>query len=238
MRELILASKPKESIQKFMQGLIGIYRDDLISVILYGSGASGEFIDNRSNLNLLVVLRNTGLENLKSASDLMNKFKVISPVFFSEDYINSSINIFPIEFLDMQENYFVLYGKDVLKDIHVDIKNLKFQCEHELKSKLMNLKQAYLTMRNDTNALQALLFKTFTSVLHILRNALRLKGKRLPYKKEDVIEQLVMEFQLELRTWAEIFAAKNKKIKLNRFDTQELFLDFVGDLEKIVEMDF
>ena len=236
MQELILAGKLKENIQKFIQGLISIYRDDLVSVILYGSGASGEFIESYSNLNILVVLRNTGLENLKAVSDLVNKFKVITPLFFTENYINTSAGIFPIEFLDMQENYFVLYGKDVLKDIKIDIKNLRFQCEHELKGKLIDLKQAYLTKRRDRAVLQGLLFKTFTSVLHILRNVLRLKGrKNPPYRKEDILEDISSEFQLDLKIWGEIWAAKNKKIKLSRLDVEDLFVDFVNELEKIAD---
>jgi len=235
MEELRLPNKLKESIQDFIQGLKGIYQDGLISVILYGSAASGEFIDKHSNLNLLVVLNGTDLENLKRASRLINKFGMIKPLFFTESYINNSTDIFPIEFLDMQENYFVLYGRDVLKDINIDISNLRFQCEQELKVKLITLRNLYLTINKDKVALRGLLFKSSTSILHILRNVLRLKGKRPPYKKEDILKELALEFHFDLEAWEKILAAKNKQIKLNHKDIEELFVNFIRELEKIID---
>ncbi len=235
MQELSLPDKLEKSVQDFIQRLKDTYQDGLISVILYGSAASGEFIDKHSNLNLLVVLRSTDLENLKKAASLTNKFRMINPLFFTEKYINSSTDIFPIEFLDMQENYLILYGRDVLKDINIDIKNLRFQCEQELKSKLINLRQLYLTANNDEPALRRLLFKSFTSVLHILRNVLRLKGKKPPYKKEDILKEVALEFEFDSKNWNKILAAKNKQIKLRQKDTEGLFVNFVRELEKIVE---
>lgn len=235
MQELSLPDKLEKSVQDFIQRLKDTYQDGLISVILYGSAASGEFIDKHSNLNLLVVLRSTDLENLKKAASLTNKFRMINPLFFTEKYINSSTDIFPIEFLDMQENYLILYGRDVLKDINIDIKNLRFQCEQELKSKLINLRQLYLTANNDEPALRRLLFKSFTSVLHILRNVLRLKGRKPPYKKEDILKEVALEFEFDSKNWNKILAAKNKQIKLRQKDTEGLFVNFVRELEKIVE---
>ncbi len=235
MQELSLPDKLEKSVQDFIQRLKDTYQDGLISVILYGSAASGEFIDKHSNLNLLVVLRSTDLENLKKAASLTNKFRMINPLFFTEKYINSSTDIFPIEFLDMQENYLILYGRDVLKDINIDIKNLRFQCEQELKSKLINLRQLYLTANKDEPALRRLLFKSFTSVLHILRNVLRLKGRKPPYKKEDILKEVALEFEFDSRNWNKILAAKNKQIKLSHKDTEGLFVNFVRELEKIVE---
>lgn len=236
MEELKIPSRLKNNIQVFIQKLKDVYQQDLISAILYGSAVSGEFVDKHSNLNLLVVLKNTDLENLKKAARVINKFNMINPLFLNEDYIVNSTDIFPIEFLDIQENYLVLYGKDVLKGINIDIRNLRFQCEQELKSKLINLKQLYLRINKDKTALRNLFFKSFTSILHILRNVLRLKAKLPAYKKEDILKELVSEFQIDMSIWGKILAAKVKQIKLNNKDTEQLFINFIRELEKIVDI--
>ena len=236
MEELKIPDKLKNSLKDFVQSLKGIYPQDLISLVLYGSAASGEFVDRHSNLNVLAVLTNTDLENLSKASLIINKFRIINPLFLSENYISSSTDIFPIEFLDMQENYFVLYGKDILKDIHIDTRNLRFQCEQELKAKLINLKQGYLRIRKDKFALRNLLSKSFTSILHILRNVLRLKGKKPPYRKQDILKELALEFQIDMSVWGKISAAKIKQVKLSGKDIENLFINFVKELEKIVDI--
>jgi len=236
MEELKISDKLKNSLQNFNVTLKDIYQEELISLILYGSAASGEFVDKHSNLNALVILRNTDLGILKRASCIINKFRMINPLFLTENYINSSTDIFPIEFLDMQENYLVLYGKDVLKNINVNTSNLRFQCEQELKAKLINLKQLYIRINRDNVALRNLLFKSFTSVLHILRNVLRLKGKKPPYLKQGILKELKSEFQIDIAIWEKILAAKTMKIKLKTKDTEELFIKFVRELEIIVEI--
>ena len=82
-------------------------------------------------------------------------------------------------------------------------------------------------------ALRSLLFMSFTSVLHILRNALRIKGRRPPYLKPEVLKELVFEFKIDIAVWEKILSAKNKKIKLNGKEIEELFAGFTGDLESI-----
>ena len=223
-------------LDNFAQELHKIYTDDLISVILYGSASSGEFVPRHSDLNILVVLKNDSPENLKKCSDIVNnwRFRNIRPVFFTQSYISSSNDVFPIEFLDMKENYKVLSGKDVLKDLSIDTKNLRFQCEQELRVKLFSLKQLYLHKSRDIPALKHLLFKTSTSVMHILRNVLRVKGIQPPYLKNDILKLCAKEFEFDMTVWEKILAAKNKEIKLGVRELELSFVAFVKDLENIV----
>jgi len=236
VKQLNLSGKLKSNLDGFINNLKNIYGEGLISAILYGSAASGEFVARHSNLNLLVILENTDLENLRKASSVINKgkFKDINPLFFTEEYLNSSNDVFPIEFLDMKENYAVLMGKDVLRDISIDTKNLRFQCEQELKVKLINLRQMYLRRNKDKATVSTLLFKSFNSILHILRNVLRIKGKQPPYLKGEVLKEINAEFQIDRDSWEKVLAAKNKQIKLNAREIEQLFIAFTRDLEKII----
>jgi len=235
MKNLRLPAKLNQEITTFVQSLKKIYQEDLLSVILYGSGASGEFVTNHSNLNILVLLKSTQLRLLKKASRVVKESKNLTPLFLTKEYIISSTDIFPIEFLDMQENYTVLYGQDILKEIHVDLKNLRFQCEQELKVKLLNLKQLYLSLNNRPVDLKEPLFKSFTSILHILRNVLRLKGAQPHYQKEDLLKQVAEYFKIDIGYWEKILAAKLKKIKITKTEIEELFSVLVDNLERITQ---
>jgi predicted nucleotidyltransferase len=238
MDTLKLNSSLRKKIDEFVRGLEDLYKEDLVSVILYGSAASGEFIDAHSNLNLLVVLRNIGLDNIKKSSGLVNKhkFKMFMPLFFSREYIASSTDVFPIEFLDMKENYVLLAGENVLKDISVDLKNLRFQCEHELKLKLIHLRQFFLKRNKDKDALKDTLFKSTNSVIHILRNIIRIKGKAPAYLKQDIIKQIKDTLPVDTQVWSKILAAKNKQVRLSTGEIDQLFKKFIDDLEKVVDV--
>ena len=236
MSKLNLDPKLSLEITNFTKALKDIYADNLLSVCLYGSAASGEFIARHSNLNVLILLKEDNLIELKKCSQLIKKFKNITPLFLSDKYVQSSTDIFPIEFLDMQENYSLLYGQDYLKEILIDKKNLRFQCEQELKSKLLSLKHLYLKHALEPGRLEEPLLKSFNSILHILRNVLRLKGLKPAYKKENLLQELVTVFKIKIEHWAKIQAAKLKKVKLSKNEVAELFMTLVNDLEEITQV--
>ena len=210
MQELQLSKNIKKNIDAFVGELKKLYLDDLVSVILYGSVVSGEQAQAHSNINVLVVLKNTDLASLEKSRLLVHKYAKhrLEPLFFSLDYVLNFSHVFPIEFLDMQENHQCFYGTDVLKNLKINHKNLRFQCEQELKSKLILLKQQYIRINpKDCQAVANLLFKGLTSVVHILRNVLRLKGKEPSYNKEKALTRSIPvslrinEFSVAAERW-------------------------------------
>ena len=216
--------------------LRALYGERLISVILYGSAASGESSRGRSNVNLLIVLSSTDIKMLERSSRLIKSygFRDISPVFFTESFIKTSADVFPIEFLDMKENYRVIYGHDVLKDLRVDTKNLRFQCEHELKSKLINIKKVYPRLAGARD-IQELLFKSCTSVAHILRNVLRLTGHKPPYIKKDVLNEAGSVMGLDISAMTRILEAKNASRAIPANEAGALLGKFTAELENIAD---
>ncbi|MFA6142286.1 MAG: hypothetical protein WC738_03220 [Candidatus Omnitrophota bacterium] len=218
----------------FVKGLKSIYNEGLVSVALYGSAASGEYSGANSNVNLAIILDSFALANVARASSLVNKrkFGSIRPVFLTEKYITSSIDVFPLEFLDMKENNIVIYGKDILSSVSVDVKNLRFQCEQELKSKLINIKTAYLSYRTASDR-KKLLFRFFTSSLHILKNILRLTGRVSANSSEEIIKDAFVTFGLDISVSKKILDMKNGSLQLKPREMENLFFDFAAGLEKI-----
>jgi len=236
MLKLNISPRIKSKINDFLSRLKDAYADGLVSVVLYGSAASGEYVDRHSNLNFLIVLKNTDCESLAKASGFINKFPNFRALFMTEHYIETSSDIFPIEFLDLRENNWLLAGKDCLSGIQVDTKNLRFQCEQELKIKLLTLRNTYLRIRKNKAALRELLFRSITSILHISRNVLRLKGRQPVYRKEDIIRELAVEFQIDAGLWQKILTGKNKASKITDSETEKLFADFVREVERLTDI--
>ncbi|MBI5023446.1 MAG: hypothetical protein HZC18_00380 [Candidatus Omnitrophica bacterium] len=238
MKELKLPEGIKKNIGAFVESLKGIYRDEMISVILYGSAVSGELTESHSNINLLVVLKNTNLPSLEVSRRLVGKpsHRRIEPLFLSREYVLNSSGVFPIEFLDMKENYVCLYGEDIFKGITINLKNLRFQCEQELKSKRILLQQQYLRLNpKDKRALANLLFRSLTSAAHILKNILRLKGKTPPRAKEDVFKEIAVDLQVETAVFLKIWQAKRNPARLNVEDLRALLGDFALELDEIIK---
>jgi len=199
-------------LDEFLCLLKKVYGNSLVSVMTYGSAARGNFISGISRIDVAVVLDDTSLASLSEIKGCLQKsvFAPVAPVFFTEDYIKKSLDVFPIEFLDMRDDHVVLYGKDVLKDIEIDLRNLRFQCEHELRSKLINIKRAYLSA-SGTGAKRELLFKFVTSLSHIMRNVMRMKG-RAHSASSAVLNDCAREFAIDITNIARAMEAKTKNL--------------------------
>jgi predicted nucleotidyltransferase len=229
-----LPRKARGIADAFVKGLEKIYGDGLVSAVVYGSAAGGEYSGKYSNINFAVVLKDTSLGSLKKASRLIRKIKFSSviPVFFTERYISTSTDIFPLEFLDMKENHIVLRGKDPFAKLEIDARNLRFQCEQELKSKILNIKRAYVRTAGSA-ALEALLLRSLTSSLHVLRNLAGLKGRERPYGKEDVIEGVSREFGVDLGGMKKALDMRSGNMRLTRAETEDCLASLVKALEEI-----
>ncbi|MCH8306175.1 MAG: nucleotidyltransferase domain-containing protein, partial [Candidatus Marinimicrobia bacterium] len=56
--------KPEEVYEEFSSGIESIFGSNLLSIYLYGSGARGEYIQGKSDINFLVVIKSEGLKFL------------------------------------------------------------------------------------------------------------------------------------------------------------------------------
>lgn len=235
MAELQIPEKTKKIITDFTNNLKDIYGRELVSLIAYGSAVSGGFVPGRSHLDLLVVLEDNSLDSLKKAHALIKRNKNLHALFFSEKFISNSLDTFPIEFLDIKEGYLVLSGKDILQDKTVETANLRFQCEAELKEKIITLKQQYIKICRDPGAMRQLLLVSFSSVLHILKSVLRVVAQKSPQAKENIIRESVARFAIDAELWEKLLSLKNGKTIVTKSQIEEYFKAFVRDLEKIAD---
>ncbi|MEW6516241.1 MAG: nucleotidyltransferase domain-containing protein [candidate division FCPU426 bacterium] len=157
----------------------------LSAVILYGSAARKESLDKYSDLNLLVVLKQADLEQMAEIDEATRKHLRglrASLVFWAEAELKRAWDVFALEFADIQASHQCLLGKDPFRGRRADKKNLRFQLEFELRSKLLALRSNWLRFRNDRQALELYLRQAGKSLAYLIRQgqAVFPKLKALP----------------------------------------------------------
>ena len=185
--------------------------NNLVSVILYGSAARGEYVRARSDLNLMLVFKKLDLNHISKVGKLMRrKVRKQTPqlVFWTEEELGNAWDVFPLEFEDIMENHRCLLGKDPFTKRKVDKKRIRYQLEIELRSKLLNVRDTWLNLRRDKYALEMFLIKAGNSFDYLIRKAEAVFGKKMAVPS-DVFEK--------------IKKVKNKEIRLKRGELQALF---------------
>ncbi|RLB06384.1 MAG: hypothetical protein DRG59_07945, partial [Deltaproteobacteria bacterium] len=99
---------PVDIAKEAAEILKSIYGDELVSVILYGSAAGKDYVSGKSSVDLLVVLTDQGINKLALLFPhlkLLRKKRITIPLLLTEQFIKTSLDTFPVEFLNMKLQY-------------------------------------------------------------------------------------------------------------------------------------
>src|SRR6516162_4325912 len=131
-------------LAQLVERLQKAYGDRLISAILYGSAAAGDHQEKFSDYNILCVLREITPRELEAGEDVFRWWREQcspAPLLLTEHELATATDCFAIEFLDIQRSHRILFGKDVITPLVVDQSFYRAEVEHELRAKLLRLRQ-------------------------------------------------------------------------------------------------
>lgn len=233
-----LDAKTERTLHGFTREVRDLYGEDVISVILYGSAVGQDYIPDVSDLNLLVVLKEVGPEQLGKALKYMKGWRKnrVNPLFLDPRYIESSLDAFPIEFLEMKERHRLLWGEDLLEELEISRENLRLQCEQELKGKWLKLRQVYLETEGNSKRLRKLMIGSLRSFGVVLSALLRLKGFEVPPQEFlEVVAQVEEAFNLELLAFREVYQLKQGFRSLDRAELNKLFSRYLAEVRRLAQ---
>jgi predicted nucleotidyltransferase len=200
--KLGLSRVMERDFQEFCSGLITSYQN-LRSIIVYGSLARGEYIPERSDINVLVVVESTELETLRAGLRVIRKGRErcrTTPLFVTHEDMVTSADVFPIYMNDMRDAYIVVHGEDILAGLVVSDANLRLQVEQELKMLMLNIREFFLQRAHMSGPSGSdVLLGYFSKLLHLLKQLCRLRGLAAPKRMEDLIAISAAELGLETK---------------------------------------
>ncbi len=209
--------------------------EDLEQMYLYGSAARGQWQERVSDINLLFLLRSGhGLgawPELAGTIKRQAKKGFATPLFLTSAYIQSSLDVYPIEFLDMKLFHRVLHGEDSLSDLVLAPVHLRTQCEREVKGKWVQLRQAALEVGGDNREMRELLVASMSSWVSILQALLYLHGQEIPAEKQLVIERGCELAGLDASVFHDIARLKAKRSGRNRSGTWQLVVELIRQID-------
>lgn len=226
----------EKAIAKFTRELETLFGDDLVSLVLYGSAAGVDFVPGRSDLNFLVVLKKVTPEALRQCSALIKDWqrqRIATPLLVDPDFLKSSLDVFPIEFSEMHAQHRLLAGQDVLLDLKISPKNLRWQCEQELKGKLLTLRAGYVESAGRREALEELMTLSLKSFLIVTKYLLKLKGVVPAREFLEVLNQAEVAFGLSLEALHEVHSLRLGARRLEKTNAHALFARYMGELEAL-----
>ncbi len=230
---------PKDIFDEFTSDYKEIYGNDLVGIVLYGSGATAEYRPEKSDLNFMIVLSESGIEALDKAFSTVRKWRkrgVGVPLFLTEEYVNGSLDVYPIEYLGVQRRHVVVYGKDLFEHLNFDRECLRLQCEREIKGKLLLLRHAYLESEGRGNALKDVAIRSIPAFVAIFEGLLHLKRETVPASKREVIRAGCELFGLTPAAFDTILAIREREFKAGESVLKDVFKEYLGAVRTLARL--
>lgn len=227
---------PEEIFQAVIKDYQSIFGSDLLAFILYGSGARGEYIPKKSDINFLILLTENGIDNLSKAFEVVSrghKSRVSTPLFLTKNYLQASLDVFPIEFLNLKSYYKVICGEDVLQDLTVKKEFLRLQCEREIKGKLLQLRQQFLETKGSKREIENLLARSAPTFYSIFRALLFLQDKAIPSGSKDLLSLVAQETGLNSSLLLDILKIKEGSKKLATAEAVSFMEQYIEQIKKL-----
>lgn len=167
--------------------------ENLKAVVLYGSGATGEFQVGHSDLNVLCIVASSGsdeLEELHGACLWWARKGHPTPRVFTFDELQRSADIFAIELLDMKHQHRMLFGEDFFDHLEVPTTLHRLQVERELRIAWLRLREAVLLAPHRKKAHLGIMVASITSFCVLFRHALMALGRPAPANKHEAVDAM------------------------------------------------
>ena len=230
----------QHQFEAFIDDLRATHGRNLVSVILYGSAATGDFIRQRSDYNVLIALQKIGPADLRNAHASIREWHKLGhpvPVYFTVSELQNAADVFPIEFHQMEAARKVLYGKDVLANVKISDAYLRHQVEYELRSKLILLRRQYIPASESVEGLKNLMAESLASFATVFGAVLLLTGVTAPVRKHEIVALIVQQYGLDGVPFEKIFNLRERNFSpaLDEVSANRLFADYMEQIERVID---
>jgi|SRR5579871_232746 len=229
-------------MDKMLDQLVGklrkAYGERLVSVVLYGSAADGDHHPKYSDFNILCVLSAITPRELSESEQIFRWWREQgspAPLLLTEHEIETSTDCFAIEFLDIQQQHRVLHGKDVVAALPIDRCFYRAQVEHDLRAKLLRLRQKASGMLSDADLLRRLLVDSISTFCVLFRHALALHDVAVSARKRDVIERARDRFALDAAPFERLLDIREERVKPREVDPRALLGSYLEGIGKVID---
>jgi hypothetical protein len=200
--------------------------ENLLSVSLVGSCLTADFIEKKSDINSVIVLKEIDRESLGLLSSMaksLTKRRISSPLTMTGPYIGRSLDVFGMEFLNFINVHKTVFGEDPFVGLEIKAVDVRLQCERELKAMLIRLRQGYLASRGNRRIVGDILVSTVKGFGPILNAMLWLRGVGQEVLLNDIFTAAGGEFDFTADILVTINGMRRGRFGMNSDETEEAF---------------
>jgi hypothetical protein len=226
----------RDSVKAFAERLLTALGENLKSISVVGSSLTEDFRPGQSDINTVLVLGGQTLASLNAVASLakpMSRKKISPPLLMTQSYIVRSRDVFGVEFLDFQLAHETIMGDDPFVSLTFNKKDVRLQCERELKAMLIRLRQGYIAAAANKKLVRDILISTARGMAPLLRAMLWLKDIDRTARAESTFVKAAGEFSIDTNPLTSAIKWRHEKIRLSETEMENAFVSVYSVIEQL-----
>lgn len=207
-----------------------------LSAYVTGGALNEGFDPALRHINVLVVTQEMPIARLDAIAASVPHPKDpphIDPLFMSLQQVQRSLDVFPIEWLDLQERHYTLEGVDLLTPLEVPQTYLRLQIEQELRGKHLRLTQGYLLGAAHPEQLHATLARLASGFHTLFRALVRLHDEAPPPSLERITSRVAELYDLDAEALGVAHRLRSERRHPGADETRALYRSFLSQIERL-----
>jgi hypothetical protein len=228
-----------ERFNPFQEDILAHFQNKIHSITITGSALTDDFDPKRSDINSVFILNKSDFMFLEQLAPLGKKYGkkgVSAPLIMTPEYIMNSLDVFPLEFLNIKLLHKTVFGEDLFQDLVINQSDLRLQCERELKIRMIGLRQGYISSAGDKKLLAKMFADSFSGYIPLFKGIILISGKMPPLKNEDVLKDLESISGVDTGVFKQVLEQKIHKTKLTLDQLNTIFESYYKAIEKLGDM--
>jgi predicted nucleotidyltransferase len=239
MNDLGLNPDISDRYKLFLNDVMEDHQDKIHSVYIIGSALTQDYDPKFSDINSVFVLHEMDLDFLDLLAPLGKKYgkkRIAAPLIMTPRYIDESIDVFPIEFLNLKLLHYTVCGHDVFRDLEIPKSYLRRQCERELKAKLIGLRQGYISAAGEQRILTQRLVESYAGCMPLFKAVIVLLGREAPQINREILSVLEEVSGIKTAAFLQVLMYKRRKTKPTFDKLNLVFKDYYRIIEQLGDM--
>lgn len=183
----------EEKFSELLDWLKNVAGANLKAVVLYGSSVTGEFHEQHSDLNVLVIVdqaNSAELEKLQPVAEWWVKKGNPPPIVFTMEELMRSSDVFAIELLDIKRHHRMLHGADFFETLDVPMNLHRLQVERELRTAWLQLRRSILTVPRKPEVHLQIMLRSISSLCVLFRHGVIALNHGEAHTKREAVQAM------------------------------------------------
>jgi predicted nucleotidyltransferase len=211
---------------------------NLESFVLFGSAVSEEFHPDFSDINTLCIVRELSAATLDTLAPVFawwSRKKYPVPLLFSRTELEDSADVFAIELFDICQRHRIVYGENIFETMQVPMGKHRVQVEHDLRAKLLTIRQLYIEAGDDDNRVRKLMLDSVPNFGTLFRHAMIVLGMQPGIHRADAIRMLADRLKFDPHVFLQLFDVRARKVKESEMNARSSFAKYLEGIDKVIQ---